>query len=993
MTNLRWFQNMSGYHGPRSSRWPTLLFGALLGLAASVALGTSVEAQETGQITGVVTDEAGAAIGEAQVYLPATRLGSLTRQNGRFLILNVPVGTHEVRAERIGLAAGTQEVTVQAGQVAQANFQLSSEALGLDEIVVTGTAGAARRREIGNTVSQINVAELPNRPTDVATLLTAAAPGVRVSNLGGVLGQGASIRIRGSTSLSQNPHPLVYIDGVRMQSKAFTNPNEDFRLIEGFSHPGGGWNSGGMVEASPLNNIDPNDIERIEIVKGSAATTLYGTEASGGVIQIFTKRGTPGAPVWSMEVQQGFNKMMKTGPPEFPHVRMGPYIQNGYASAYSGSVRGGLEALQYFVSGRFEYGTGVFPTDSIAKYSVRGNFTFAPADDLQIQLNTSYAFQGQRNAPMGGNAQGINHNTFRGSANYVGSEDPAIVSELFDQDMRTNIERFNTGGTITYSPLEDLTNRLAVGYDYSLQESRFIAPFGFSLLPDGRIQNNTWTNRILTLDYVGQYNFDLIEGVRSNFSWGGQVVGEEEIILDGFGEGFPGAAKPTLTSAAEAIAYEFRTKIWNAGFFFQDVFDIQDRYFVTLGLRIDGNSAFGTDFGLQAYPKVSASWVLSDEDFWEDGWGSVKLRAAWGKSGRAPGAFDAVRTWNSRGLAGEPALLPDQVGNPEVGPEVTAEFEAGFDAEWLDGLFATTFTYYNQSTTDALFDVTQIPSLGFSTPQRRNVGEINNWGTETTIDISPIRSADWGWDLGLSVTTNKSEVISLGGLEQFRLPELTRSWVIEGEPAPVYVETWVENPDEIADPIIVRNHVFGPTEPTLMWSPQTSLRIPGGITFSAMGEFRGGFYHPGAFTTGAVGRGAWAVDCWEWYVTPFAATAANGYRAPGPQDSHDLKPETPALFRAMCSRSTSTTGFSVRKGDYFRLRNVSAQIPMDFVFPERVSNSMLTLQLTNSYTWRNKDWGVFDPEMGLADTVGPWLGAGVLTPPTWGFTASLRVQF
>ena len=981
----------SEHPASRSLPRPPFLLAALLALAVSAPFGTSVEAQENGRITGVVTDESGAPVSQVQVYLPESSLGSLTRPNGAYLILGVPAGTHEIRAERIGLGASSEQVTVQAGETAQVNFQLSSAALALDEIVVTGTAGAARRREIGNTISQITTADLPNRPVDVANMLTAAAPGVRVSQLGGVMGNGASIRLRGTTSLSTSPHPLIYIDGVRMQSKAFTNFREDNRG-SGFSHPAGGWQSAGMVEASPLNNINPNDIERIEIVKGSAATTLYGTDASAGVIQIFTKRGNQGAPIFNLETQQGINKMMKTGPEEFPYMRMGPHIKTGYGGSYSGSVRGGGDALQYFASGRFENGSGILPTDSIQKYSVRGNFTFTPATDLQIQWNTSYAAQRQRNAPAGGNASGINHNTYRGVANYIGTEHPDSVAVLFEQEMRLNIERFTTGGTVTYSPIADLTNRLSVGYDYSLQEQRNLAPFGFLQYPEGRLENDTWSNRILTLDYTGTYGFGVMEGVRSSFSWGGQVIGEEEIRLNGFGFEFPGAAKPTLTSAAESFSYEFRTKVWNAGFFFQDVFDIQDRYFLTAGLRVDGNSSFGSDFGLQAYPKVSASWVMSDEAFWDEGLGSVKLRAAWGKSGRAPGAFDAVRTWNSRGLAGEAALVPFQVGNPEIGPEITAEFETGFDAEFLDGRLATAFTYYNQTTTGALFDVTQIPTLGFSQPQRRNVGEINNWGTEFSVDVSAISQANWGWDLGLDVTTNKSKVVSLGGLDAFSIGELSRTRIIEGEPAPVYVDTWVSNPDEIAEPIIEPNHVFGPTEPTLTWAPRTTVRIPGGITLSALGEFRGGFYHPGSFLTGAVGRGGWAIDCWDWYVNPYDGPA-NNFVTPGPEWTHELKPETPALFRAACSRSHTTTGFSVRKADYFRLRNVSAQIPIDFAFPDRISNAILTLQLTNAWTRYHKDWKVFDPEMGLADNIAPWLGTGVLTPPTYGFNASLRVQF
>src|SRR6185436_17262881 len=125
------------------------------------------------------------------------------------------------------------------------------------------------------------------------------------------------------------------------------------------------------------------------------------------------------------------------------------------------------------------------------------------------------------------------------------------------------------------------------------------------------------------------------------------------------------------------------------------------------------------------YPKASASWVLSDESFWREGWGSMKLRMAYGQSGRAPGAFDAVRTWTSIPWT-QSALIPASLGNPDIGPEVTAELEAGFDAEWLDGRLTSTLTYFKQTTTDALFAVAQIPTNGFTQAQRANVGKLDN---------------------------------------------------------------------------------------------------------------------------------------------------------------------------------------------------------------------------------------------------------------------------
>jgi outer membrane receptor protein involved in Fe transport len=973
---------------------------SVLGLALAMLLTVPVGAQQTGRILGRVTSsESGAPVSEAQVFLPGSGLGALSRQNGTYIILEVPAGTHELRVERIGLAPASQQVTVVAGQSAEANFTLTTQALGLDEIVVTGTAGAARRREVGNTISQLNVAEMPSKPQNVSNMLQGAAPGIEVSGLSGSLGSGSSIKLRGTHTVSMSNQPIIYIDGIRIQSKAFPQGSSAVQASSG---------SGGQVFANPLNNINPNDIERIEVIKGSAATTLYGTEASAGVIQVFTKRGSSGAPVWNLETQHSLShaQIMGRGTP-FKYHRIDPYLSWGYGGSYAASVRGGGQNLQYFSSGQYEAAEGILPSDTLTKYTVRGNFTFTPMQELQMQWNTAYAIQSSRNTPVGGNEAGITHNAYRGVANYVNSEDPVVLARLFDADVRLEIERFTTGGTVTYSPLSDLTNRLTIGYDHSTQETRNIRPFGFILFGPGSVSNDTWANRILTFDYVGTYSFDVMSNLRSSFSWGGQTLGEETRRINGYGETFPGAGNPTVSSAATRFAYEDRSKNWNAGFFFQNIFDISNRYFVTLGMRVDGNSAFGSGFGLQLYPKASASWVISDEGFWNEGWGSVKLRTAYGQSGRAPGAFDAVRTWASQGFGSTPALIPQNVGNEDLGPEVSAEFEAGLDGEWLDGRLSSTLTYYQQTTSDALFNVNQIPSSGFLGTRRQNVGKFTTSGIELGLDGSPFRSANWEWDLGLNLSTTSSEVVDMGGVPPFTVAG--DLWMIEGQEAPVLRGRWIRNPDAIAAPLssctlaaavadpslpcIEVDHIFGSPQPTLTLAPSTSLRIPGGVTLSARGEFKGGHYvYENNFSRGGISRSAWMPICWDWYASPYDGPTENYTPVRPGVHTLNLKPDTPALFRAICTPALNQESFMITKGDFFRMRSVSASLPLDWAMPDRINNSMLILALNNLGTWVNSEFRVGDPEMKAgADSF--TYGAQSLPPPTWSINASLRMQF
>ena len=937
---------------------PALLLGAGFLASASPAA-----AQELGRITGQVTMEgSGAPLGEVQIFLTDTGIGSLTRQNGRYVLLNVPPGSYEMRAERIGLGSSTAQITVAAGETVVQDFTLTEEALGLDEIVVTGTAGAARQREIGNTIAQINVAEVPDRPVLVSDILQSAAAGLEVYG-GGSVGQAKIIRLRGQSSVQLSNHPLVYIDGVRMRSDPLPDINPPDRR--------GG--RSGNISVSPLDNINPADIERIEVIKGSAATTLYGTEASAGVIQVFTKRGAAGAPVWTAEVKAGSAWSRKFGvdtPGADPYINMGPWLCTGPFSCgeyhpgspftldYSLSVRGGRQDLQYFVSGGFLDEQGYLTNDAQKKYHTRANFTFTPANNLTIQWNTAYANNILSMTNGQNNAQGITLNAFRAERNYFGTGDPEVLNELMDQELNQDVERLTTGATITYAPLDRMTNRFTVGYDWTNQEHRNLRPYAWRQVPEGSLLNNTFQNRVLSFDYVGTYAFDLTSSIGSTFSWGGQATGDDDRMVEGFGENFPGAADPTLTSAALTQAFEERSKIWNAGFFFQNVFDISDRYFVTVGTRVDGNSAFGKGFGLQVYPKVSGSWILSDESFWPD-LGEFKLRVAFGQSGRAPGAFDAVRTWDPAGLAGVPAFVPSNVGNDEVGPEVTEEIEAGFDASWLGDRLTTTFTVYRQLTKDALFNVPQIPSTGFTNSQLTNVGEILNEGLELEVGATLFETPNWGLDVGGSLTTNHSQVLELGIPPSSSLRMDCGPNGDEGCTLRNMRDYRVQNPDEIAAPdycpgpevcteaqAIFNDHAvnWGPNLPTTFIGGNLAIRAPGNITLYANGEFKGGFYMNEAVWS--ITRSVRSHLCFPWYVDP--------------QNAITLKDNTPALWRARCN-PREQEGY-MWKGDFFKLRTVSATIPVDAIMPERVSNATFTLALRNSYLWR-KEMPYMDPEL------------------------------
>ena len=263
-------------------------------LAAAVLLfeATPVAAQQQqGTIAGTVTDRVTATpLSSVRVTLLNTNRSAITNQQGHFTIQAVPVGTYQVQATIIGYAATTDTAHVSAGATATVDFGLRAAAVSLDAVVVTTPAGEQRARESGNAIVNINLPDqIANQTTGTfANALSGRAPGVQVMQSGGTVGTGTRIRIRGQTSLSLSNEPVYYIDGVRVESG-------DNSLSIG---------TGGQAP-SRVNDINPEDIANIEVVKGPAASTLYGTQAANGVIRITTKRGVAGPARWRFYAEGG----------------------------------------------------------------------------------------------------------------------------------------------------------------------------------------------------------------------------------------------------------------------------------------------------------------------------------------------------------------------------------------------------------------------------------------------------------------------------------------------------------------------------------------------------------------------------------------------------------------------------------------------------------------------------------------------------------------
>ena len=922
--------------------------------------------QENARITGRVVDgSTGRPLPGVHVQVDDTENGTLTDASGGFHLTGIGAGVVDITARLLGYAEETRSVAVESGAGARVELSLTPEALSLDGVVVTGTPGQARRREVGNSIAQLDVTRIDEPVASVDQLLQGRTTSITVTSTGASFGAGAAIRLRGNVSLTMSNQPLIFVDGVRQSAESYP-----LNASAGsFPHYGSG------STMSPLNDIRPSDIERIEVVKGAAATTLYGSEASAGVIQIFTRKGVRGRPQFTLQTDHGLDWVQPFGSSQRPYVGLEPWLKTAYSARSTLSVTGGGDAIRYFASGAYDSGEGVLPDDAERRTAARVNLDLQPLPQLGIQINSAFTEHALTTTQSGNTGMGIPLNVFRAPNNSFGSSEPDVISQLLDSDAEQENTHITLGLTANWTPFERLSQRVTIGLDRIANRATQYRPFGFVLDPQGVISDIRWSSRTLTADYSGSLGWLTQSPLAGTLSWGAQTLTTEEALVDSYGRGFPGPGRHTLSSTAERFVYGNESRYVSGGFFLQNLFGFRDRVFLTLGARADGTSTFGENLGLQFYPKASLSWVLSDESFWRDGWGEVKMRAAYGLAGRAPGAFDAVRTWNPGSWGGESAFLPGNVGNPDLGPEKTREIEAGFDATWLDGRLRAEVTFYDQITRDALFNVAQMPSRGFTGSQLENVGEITNRGSEVGASGDVVRGGNFGWSLGGSLSTNRSVVLDVG--------TATSSSIVVGQPAPVVRGTLVLNPDEYADPEFELDHFFGPNQPTLTVGLNTDLDLPRGFRLTARGEFQGGHYISDSASNFMIDRGAGAPGCDAAYEhVPFDAFAGA-----------DLSGVT-ALERARCYRETFRSGLWIYPADFFKLRELTLLAPVGALVPGSQS-ATLTLSLRNAYRWTNADFWAFDPEMVSSRSTTSALTTGITehAPSPARFAASLRVVF
>jgi len=778
-----------------------------------------------GRVRGRVTAlPGGQALQGVRVQLVGTTLVTGTNADGRYAFTSVPTGAQTVRVSFIGFAPLQRTVTVTAGAEMVQDFALAVAPIQLQAITTTAT-GEQDKRTVGVATTQIDaakrVAEAPI--ANMTDMLTAQAPGVQVLG-SAITGGGQRIRIRGTTSLSLNNEPVVFVDGIRV----FSDNNSSSIGIGG-------------TNPSRLSDFNPEEIESIEILKGPTASTLYGTDAANGVIVIKTKRGKAGAAKWNAYAEQGAIRDLNQYPSAYrgwsrnipgstPSSSLGNVAQcfasqvgrglcaqdsvaafdlfadpettpngTGRRQQYGLNVSGGSDVVQYLISGEWEDEVGYlqmpgFALDRIQaarsapalgeqsrpnalrKTSLRANVTAQLNSKTDVATSVGFVTSDQRLPQTDNNTVGLLSNAFGGFGKLEGGRFGyrAFTPDQFFSNTNTQaVNRFIGSQQANYRPTSWLRMNGTGGMDYTSRNDSELCRrdqcTDFSLRSRTGYKIN---NRTENFQYTAQANaiatFSPFESLNSTTTLGTQYTRRKFARNGADGENLPPGAIQAGAGALQQVA-EVQDENKTLGVYVQQELAWRDKMFLTGSLRSDQSSAFGTNFQSQLYPGAQLSWILSDEKFIpKASWlNTLKFRTAFGTAGTQPGTTDALRFFAAGTATTEtadaPALVFSALGNTQLKPEVTREREVGLEVALFNNRLTIDGGIYEKSSFDALISRIVAPSVGAAVTRFENIGEVQNRGWEALVKARLVDRANFGWDVMFNGSRNVNKLIDLGG--------------------------------------------------------------------------------------------------------------------------------------------------------------------------------------------------------------------------------------
>jgi len=782
-----------------------------LALSLSVGIGAALAQQRP--ITGKVTSSAsGQPVAGATVTVPGTPVIAVTNDRGEFS-LSAPAGPATLSIRNIGFKH--QRVLVPADQ-STVQVSLEQDVFNLEAVVVTGQATGVEQRNLANAVTVVNADQLVRAPTQtLESALQGKIPGALVQMNSGAPGGGGQINLRGVTTINAGVDPLIVVDGMVIANDAIASN------MNAITAAAAGGNSSN--QDNPVNRIadlNPNDIQSVEVLKGASAAAIYGSQAANGVIIINTRRGRPGAPRFSVAQRFGTSSVanalgtraysdtteaFSVWAPKVPrdtatrtYIRgictlpggKCPFFDNAsvlygehpLSTETDASVTGGNDQTTYYLSGLVKKDGGIAPNTGYQKQSIRANLDQALGSRFKIGVNL--------NAIHSLSNRAISNNDNTGTSPYfVFSSTPSMVdlrpvngvyprnpfvpsnplqtvAELKNaEDVWRILATSSLKVNAVTTPTQRVAFNLTGGVDFFNQRNDVLSP------PDLQFEPQDGQPGTVVLGKASDLRLNLAGSVvhtytppseafqattSAGFQYENRDLNLTNIVGRTIALGLQNVSQATSINSSQS-----EQPVKNVGLYAQEeVLAVGQRLLLTAGVRADRSSVNGDPSKYFVFPKAAASYRFVQP---VSGVDEIKLRGAWGQTGNLP-LFGARYVVDSTAVLGAqfgqyPAL---QLGDPNIKPERNSEIEGGLDATFGNQLASLGVTLYRKTITDFLLVQSAAPSTGYATRIfNAPGGQLSNWGVEIAAAVSPVRKPDFNWILRSTFSLNRSNVDSL----------------------------------------------------------------------------------------------------------------------------------------------------------------------------------------------------------------------------------------
>ncbi|MBU6367678.1 MAG: TonB-dependent receptor, partial [Gemmatimonadetes bacterium] len=984
--------------------WSGLLAVALLlpGLARAQA--------GTGTIRGTVTDAAtGRGLADAQVSVTGTRLGATTAASGSYVLSAVPAGAVTVTLRRIGYAPVTRAVTVAAGGTVQVDAALAASAINLSEVIVTGTATPTEKRRVGTSVASVDSALLQRaQAVTVDQALQGKVPGAQISqNSGGPGGGGISVRLRGTNSFISGSDPLYIVDGVIID-----NGSAQLTDLGGRANP-----------QNRLADLNPADIERIEVIRGAAAAALYGSRANNGVVQIFTRRGTTGAPRFSLTSRMAMNELREQQPFNYYpfDINGRPISRFNYqndifrrapSAEHNLSVEGGAGTTRYFASANVLDDQGIIRSTASRRMGARLNLQQQLRPTLVANVTANYVTTANQFQAFGEqNDYGIMGSLFFAPTsvdfrpvNGVYPLPPALgTNPLLAIDRIRNpqtINRFIGSAKLTWTPRPGLLLDYTAGLDGQTFEQRQFVPraavLGTGPLATGRSQSVFSDTRVLNQDGVASWTTRPASSLElrttAGFNYTQQVVSTTNAVANGL------APVGELVSAGSVFAAgQTSVELRTLGFYGQQEVAWRDRLFLTAAVRYDASSTFAPDERWQAFPKLSAAYVVRENA--AGALTSVRVRGALGWAGSQPSivnAYSQYITFAQLPFANRPGFVNDVTfGNPTLRNERAREWELGTDLGLFNGRVGIEAQYYDRLVSDLLFFRPLPTSTGFSR-QFAPIGTMSNTGAEVLVRTVNVDRKALKWESTVTYTRNRNLVESLI-IQDFQSAGGYPNRIRAGQPAGVFYGSYAARDCRTGAFLLDSLGRYRRSNQTADMGATLAARqaLSGGTCNDSlnavigdpnpawMGSLLNEFTIAGKLRVRFLLDGVFGND-----VMNLSTRAQNaGIASNSREFERELLPygDPRKLAPGFNARTQGIFEYWVEDGSFVKLRELSASYTLDQAPVRRVFRGPVEVTVSgrNLHVWTN--YSGFDPEINLFGTNAGGLGAGQTTAADRGF--------